>query len=177
MHGQKEMFLHKKVVIPDLDAISQEISNIDFGGDPHGFRILGLGSVSSSLPTLWKWFSAVNAQPSRVCYINLKPGTSQQIHIDTGPMELALNMPVSGCLGSHTRVFENKGRVVTAYTTTNLTFSKYIDDDPVEISRFVLDSPTLINIKMPHQVVNDTDHNRICLSFRFTPDPWHLIKE
>jgi hypothetical protein len=75
-------------------------------------------------------------------------------------------------------MFENNGQLVMAYTKkTNLPFSRYVDETPVELSRFVLSSPTLINIKVPHQVVNDSNMDRICLSFRFDPDPWHLIDD
>lgn len=170
-------FKYNKISIPDWKSISGEIKEVSstHGVDP-GFRILDLSSTLGSMPCLSSWFSCVGMQPWQVCYISIAAGTVQQIHLDVGTSRIALNLPVSGCLGSHTRMYKFKGSVVTSFTpVTNLRFDRYVDNDPEEVDRFVLDAPTFINIKIPHSVVNPSSDNRVCLSFRFKPDPWHMI--
>lgn len=174
----RELFLHAKIDIKDFElAVSDEL-RLELASYGHGFKMLDVGKIRSSMPILWQWFDMVNTYPTRICYINVPANSSQQIHIDIGPRDLGLNIPIAGCLGAYTRMFQNNGQLVTSYTKkTNLPFNRYIDENPIELSRFVLGSPTLINIKVPHQVVNDSNTDRICLSFRFDPDPWHLIDD
>ena len=55
-------------------------------------------------------------------------------------------------------------------------FLRYMEENPEEIGRYVLTAPVLLNIKLPHSVVNSGDSQRVGISFRFKTDPWALTK-
>ena len=170
-------FTYSRISIPNADLIAKELAHLDqiYPDDPK-FQRLDLSGSIAMLPTLANWVIKVGIKISMVCHINIQAGMSQTIHIDVGTPKLALNFPIRGCHGAYTKIFRNKGELVTLYTpTTNLRYIAYIDDNPEEICRFVLDAPTLLNVKIPHSVVNTSSENRVCLSLRFETDPWHLL--
>lgn len=170
-------FLHCRVDMDVWNAVRQELSSLRLEQQNPGFHTLDLDRVLQSLPTLKQWFQRTRTRPFRVCYLISKAQSVQDIHIDRGISALALNLPLANCAHAHTRQFVNKGRVVVRYSpVTNAPYDQYVDDNPVESARYVLDAPMLINIKVPHSVVNSQDSNRHCLSFRFAPDPWHLVQ-
>lgn len=97
-------------------------------------------------------------------------------HTDHTLEDLALNWPMKNCEQSKTFFFESKvsgkedelfngGGSYTGYDQRYLT---YLDS-------FVLDKPTILNVKVPHKVENYSSEDRWALSLRFSPDPWHLL--
>jgi hypothetical protein len=56
------------------------------------------------------------------------------------------------------------------YTSNNLPYFIYNEEDCVEVHRVEMSQPHLINIKVPHTAINDTDKVRMTLSIRFDPE-------
>lgn len=177
----KEDFLFKTLEMDPVvfEKIKQEIAflhkntSVSWGQ----FRLLDTESALAMLPTAAKWFEENNLQVKLIAYISLAPKTMQSAHTDSGKFELALNFPVINCNWVSTEFFKFEQQdLETLYTKgTNLPYHHFNIENKSVIGSFRLKQPTLLNIKMPHRVVNRTKMERISLSFRFAEDPWHLV--
>lgn len=171
-------FTYRYINIPNFEQIAKEIAASDFSRDLYNFRIINHNSVLEKIPTLANWFKDKNLIVSKLAFLNVRQASIQTLHIDTGDNDLALNFPVYGCEGVFTEFYKNKGQIVESFVPhTGVKYYRYVDDNPELLSTYVLTRPTLLNVKIPHRVVNKTDHDRICYSFRFKTDPWHLLEE
>jgi len=119
-----------------------------------------LALYQTHLTGLWKWFELEKLEPFAIAYVGQPAGTEQGRHVDHGPPhdpynpKLALNLPVQGCEGTYTALWDHTHQT--------------------EQDRYYLTGPVLLSIKCPHSVVNPTDHYRHSISVRFKTDPWLL---
>lgn len=171
-------FIFKTLDIADFEKIKEEIAvfNQTMPSDPGRFNIIDNDTTLSLLPSIVKWFEENNLEVKQIAYISVGPNTVQQAHIDSGEPSLALNFPVINCEHVITQFLEFiKEDLTIQYTLgTNLPYYHYNSFDKTIIGELRLMQPTLLNVKMPHRVVNNTNLERISLSFRFKKDPWHL---
>jgi len=175
-------FIFKILEIPSFNIIKEEIAEFyeTMPSIPGLFQMINSQRTLKSLPTLAEWFNENNLKVRHIAYISLGPNTRQGAHMDSfapGEPCLALNFPVINCELVTTEFFEFIEEDITiAYSKgTNLPYYAYNSKDKKIIGCYNLNQPTLLNIRMPHRVVNDTDLERISLSFRFEKDPWHLV--
>jgi hypothetical protein len=174
-------FLFKILEIDNVlyEKIKEEISVLSntIVTEPNRFTIIDKESTMSVLPSINNWFRNNELEVSHIAYIRAAPRLAQTAHIDYGEPELALNFPVINCNNVTTEFFHFEQQDLTIQYTpgTNLPYHHFNSDGKNIIGSFRLTQPTLLNIKMPHRVVNNTDLERISLSFRFKKDPWHLI--
>lgn len=174
----KESFVYKYLDMPCLDQILAEIAQSDFPTNLYNFKIIDHIRILEKTPSLLNWFNENNLVIDRLAFLNQKAQTTQVLHVDSGPSELALNFPVSGCHEVKTEFYEDNGHQEEAFVpNTGLKYYRYVSDKLIFKSEYELTKPTLINIKVPHRIVNNTDHDRICYSFRFKEDPWFLAKD
>lgn len=172
-------FYFKSLIIPDIETINAEIKLYDQNREPTlGFSHVNNSLVLNSLPTLNKWFSEHNMVVDRTAVLIIRSNDIQIPHIDQGAQSLAINFPLQHCNNTWTRFFKNTGILVQKFTPyTNLPYLEYVDDNMQEETRYELTGPTLINIKQPHSVINKTNFDRSCISFRFKEDPWFLLED
>ena len=106
-----------------------------------------------------------------------------QPHIDSFPQVLAINFPVCDCENSSTNFYEPYNEdgsppILTTLTHPNgVEYYHYKDAKWNLLGSVTLDSPTLLNIKVPHKVDHRGDLTRVSISLRFKEDPWHLTSE
>ena len=142
-------------------------------------------ATMQQLPTLSRFFDDAGLELSRIAIVTTHPNSVQDPHVDQGEETLGINFPLSGTSSTYTQIFKNKGelRYVTSHDESKAgikqqrRYLKYIDDSPEEIGRYELNRPVMLNVKMPHSVVNLSDDERVGISFRFKADPWNLIEE
>jgi len=174
-----ETFYYRSLDIPNIKKINQEFNQfLDENKFFGGFVVVGLDVTGTMkyFPTLEHWFTLHNLKVLFIAYILVPANSVQAPHKDSGGPCLALNFPLRHCEGTYTNMFVDKGVTTTTYTKgTHLSYLKYVDLDPIINCTYELLSPTLIHIKKPHQVCNNTSNDRISLSFRFKEDPWFLI--
>ena len=162
------------------EKIKEEIAIFSKNRENHivgQFSMLDVESTLSLLPTISKWLEANKLEVIHIAYISVNPTTIQQAHIDSGESTLAINFPVINCNNVTTEFFKLESNDLTIRHSkgTNLPYYHFDNNGKDAIASFSLTQPTLLNIKMPHSVVNNTELERISLSFRFKKDPWHLI--
>lgn len=175
-----EGFLYQKIAVPGIDDITNEMRLMLAKQDLSNprFLVLPIDVTMSALPSLGRYFSENGLVPTTACLIIIEASSDQVIHVDylKTDISLAMNFPVYGCENAYTSFYEKKGTLTLQHTPkTNLPYYDYRDLYPLEVDRFVLDGPTLLNITIPHAVHNRGSSNRVCLSFRFSRDPWELV--
>lgn len=150
------------------------------------FVHIDIDTTMKQLPTLTKFFNDIGlSELSRIAIITTHPNSIQDPHVDQGEETLGINFPLSGTSATYTQIFRNKGELkfVTSHDESKdgikrqRRYLKYIDDSPEEIGRYELNRPVMLNVKMPHSVVNLSDDERVGISFRFKADPWKLVIE
>jgi hypothetical protein len=172
-------FYFKSLNIPSIEHINAEIKLYDQNREPTvGFAHVDNTLVLNELPILNKWFNEHNMIIERIAVITIKSNSIQSPHVDQGTQSLAINFPLQHCNDTWTRFFKNTGTVVKKVTPdTKIPYLAYIDNNMQEDTRYELTGPTLINIKKPHSVMNKTNFDRSCISFRFKEDPWFLLED
>ena len=178
----KNVFLYRHLDIPydqnEIAAFLKKRPDI-----PNLFRIIDDHNkvLAEELPFIKRWIDENNLRLKTFAYISIGPMIRQYIHKDPGLPELALNIPVFNCENIYTVFYEVGDREETLnYTSvTKLPFYSYEGFSPTDPNRILgqysLIKPTILNVKQAHSVVNTTNQSRICLSFRFEEDPWHLV--
>lgn len=105
-----------------------------------------------------------------VAIIVLPPLSKLDIHHDVSLGTYSFNIPILNCENTFTAFYKcNTGPTMT-YTSNNLPYFIYNEEDCVEVHRIEMNQPHLINIKVPHTAINDTDKGRMTLSIRFDPE-------
>lgn len=148
------------------------------------FVHVDINTTMQHLPTLSLYFKQAGiSELSRIAIITTHPNSAQDPHVDQGEETLGINFPLAGVSATYTQIFRNKGEL--KYVTSNdeskdgikrqRRYLKYIDDSPEEIGRYELNRPVMLNVKMPHSVVNLGQEERVGISFRFKADPWILL--
>lgn len=150
------------------------------------FVHINIDETMKQLPTLSKFFNDFGlGKLSRIAIVTTHPNSVQDPHVDQGEETLGINFPLSGISATYTQIFRNKGELkyVTSHDESKdgikrqRRYLKYIDDSPEEIGRYELNRPVMLNVKMPHSVVNLSNDERVGISFRFKADPWKLVIE
>ena len=106
-------------------------------------------------------------------------GDSLPIHLDGSaqyPKFLALNLPITGCDNSQMLWWDNVDIIKLVDQSGYSTFKVPIlgGENKTIIHSLKLTSPHLVQVNIPHSVVNNQDQPRAILSLRFQPEPVHL---
>jgi len=173
-----DIFYFKYLDIPyNPDEIFNFFKNKDY--HPHRFEMLDVQKVLDILPSIQNWFKSQGLLVTKVAYISTPTKFKQMIHTDVGDNELAINFPVFNCENTRTYFYKPKDgapQVKVKYTPgTNLPYVSYEPEMVSEVCFFTLNKPVLLNVKKPHSIDNQTDNNRVSISFRFNKEPTHLI--
>ena len=162
----------------DISYDQSEILNFFNTTEKHkqGFKAMTATDALVKLPSVAAWFDSQQIIPAYAFYIAIGKQCQQITHIDGGSRQLAINFPIDNCDTAITNFYEVDESSAKSYKTinNNLSAVEYTITKS-KICSFVLTKPTLINIKAPHNVHNNTDFTRYALSFRFHQDPMHLI--
>lgn len=88
---------------------------------------------------------------------------------------MRINWPVINCEHSQTIFYENfNGIKEKKYLDNGIIFHEYRDEDCREIDRLCLDSPSALDVSVPHRVWCDR-FPRVSLSFHLRPSPNWLL--
>ena len=140
------------------------------------FQMLDIISTMNQLPMVRTWFLTNKIFPSVVAYASVNAYSETAIHIDHGNCALAINLPLYNCSTAKTFFYQcDKKYFKKVRGRTNLDYFDVPKEHSTLVNHYVMTKPVLLNLHYPHNVVNDTDDNRYCLSFRFPRTPLHLL--
>jgi hypothetical protein len=152
------------IFIPTLDLDTELIKdivkrniNVQVPGMATHHRLIKNESYLEKIKEKYYFLSSVyNIYDTRWDYIT-------PVHIDSNRY-CALNIPIENVEGSYTVYYELHNELISnlipsrAYST--------VESEKIEKFRFTLDRPTIINTKIPHNIIhNNTKNNRIIMSW------------
>lgn len=146
-------------------------------------------SELENFPELLKEFAIYNLEIDVFKIFVTSPNYSISPHIDGNnvyPKYWALNWPLFNCQDTFMHWYKVQDNATSIplindnrYTdpVTNIIPYRYDIKDCIEIDRLELVEPHLVDIHTVHNVSNPSaETSRVVLSFRFKPEPLHLIK-
>lgn len=95
------------------------------------------------------------------------PGYVVPIHICPN-RGCALNIPIQYTEDSHTVFYKPKGSLEMTYSVPRI--YHIIESEMIEVYRYTLDFPVIMNTKLPHGVFGGPKMTRIILSWSIDPD-------
>lgn len=95
------------------------------------------------------------------------PYQSIPIHRDMGRYSTSLNIPLSGYVGSRVNFYKSlTDPKICMIANSNIPFEKFEEQTCELLDSFELNTPYLIDVKIPHNVVNNTSNTRVTLLIR-----------
>jgi hypothetical protein len=165
------MNLYQPIILPNLKQISEnalkilkEISS-DYLTDHNVFysKLFLEDTVLKESLTYVNLFDRVT---SIGCNVML-PYRSISIHTDMGRYDSSLNIPLSGYIGSRVNFYKSlTDPIIGTLKYSGIPFQKFEDETCELLDSFELNTPYIINVKVPHNVVNNTPNTRVALLIR-----------
>lgn len=189
-------FLYKEIEMDSYEEIRSQFIKFyqtDLEGSewiPAFFNPVEIKYCLDNVPAFDYWCKEHNLTVRGTTFIRARPKKFEGIHIDChlehytpedGVMTLALNIPLTeNCLQSDTiwyRVVDGVRRMDEIVNPIKfIPFVMWNDGAKYEeIEKINLKTSTFLNIRVPHNVVNNSDSDRVAVSIRFTTDPWWLV--
>ena len=91
------------------------------------------------------------------------------IHHDNGDIIYSLNLPLAGCKNTYVNFYKSSSAPTELLTINGNKYFSYIKEDCELIDQLELTDPHIINVKIPHAVVNKNKEPRITLLIRLNP--------
>ena len=175
------MKLHQRIDIDNLDTIIPKIKtylerkNL-INTSEVGYILLSKNELILYCPELFRSFLKIGLSISSVAIYRTTKNGQSAVHIDNTPYQCRINIPIMNCEYSSTVFYTADDDEIQQQNYNKLTFMKC--KNPVEIDRITIDSPTILRVNVPHQVIMDeTRSPRICLTVRCEPDPEILLTD
>jgi hypothetical protein len=175
------MIPYKFIDIPNFAQIQQQLILLVpgiFNEIKTSAFIVASDVVLSVCPLLENFLKQNSLEWDIARFFMTGPYDSLPIHIDGNneyPKFLALNLPITGCDSSAMNWWtqaEVAGVVSDSkYYGTGLTIFESSSEPTYSCA---LTGPALVQINLPHNVINMQKNERIVLSIRFRPEPLHL---
>ena len=153
----------QSTMVPGLLATSQR-----------GFFHYDFDKFKNDCPLFIDWANNKSLEIRVVAIIKTLSTIPQEIHRDFIPAApgntYALNLNLYNCVETYTRMFKLKDNIElppVSYGPNGKPFFSYSENNCVEVTRYTLEKPVILNVAQIHQVVNNTEKTRISVSFRF----------
>ena len=184
-------FFCSNILIEDIDLILSELKNkflSKFINKNFGFNNIDIKELTDC-PIISKWISSNNLILRAIAIINIPKQYKQNIHIDWNEftsndkistfnksnidhidetITYALNFNLYNCENSTTYMFcQHNKKETLKFNSNKLPFYAFSPNDVSLKTSFILKNVILLNVGVPHQVVNETEDQRISLSLRF----------
>lgn len=153
--------------------------------------------IFETSPLFKKYFTDMKKDHHKFTLIKvtLTPSYQHHPHIDnlylnqTAPVPpdqthwcLAFNFPIENCDDTFTAFYKCTGPDTIIHETILPkkpqygTYRKLEKSQLVEIDRYYLTRPVVINSSVPHNINNNDYSVRISLNVRLSPDPWDIVQ-
>ena len=170
------MLCYKNVTVNNLEKIQQDViavlpahiktnNYLGFVVDPvTSTRIfLGLESIRTLLASL-----NLLGHVQLVAVITKLSQVGGDIHVDNGPYRLSLNIPITGCHGTHVNFYQAQS-APNMITKGQNTYYYYSEDQCQLDTKLDTGNPCIIDTTVPHSVHNPNNETRIMLLIRLKP--------
>jgi hypothetical protein len=155
---------NKYILIPSLDLDIEQIKDIVKRNI--NIRVPGLAShhrLIKNEPYLEKLKEKYYFLSSVYNIYNTQWDYTTPVHIDSNRY-CALNIPIENVKGSYTVYYELNDELISDLVPSRA--YSIVESEKIEKFRFTLEKPTIINTKIPHNIIhNTTKSNRIIMSW------------
>ena len=93
--------------------------------------------------------------------------TPLSIHKDNGDILYSLNLPLSGCENTFVNFYHPLVPAQEKITPNGNRYFYYPEDDCELVDQLEITTPHIINVKIPHAVINQCNEPRITMLIRF----------
>jgi len=171
---------YKPVHIENLVEIQQEVLKLipeNLLNQTTLIYIENNKEIFLSIPVLYNFLKSINMHYSvGSIAINITQGQrAGSYHMDSGPYNHSLNIPISGCENTWINFFKATGdyKVVPVVNQGMINHGfRYTEDQCELIYEAETSQPYILGTKTPHRVLNKSDQTRIMLLIRLFPGPW-----
>jgi hypothetical protein len=136
--------------------------------------------VVANCPHFKRWIITNKLKVAHAYYVVIGPHDTSSLHVDAQENDLSINFPIENCLDTWTTMYQiNSPLVYREVYPGGLRRHWHAwdsaDPEKTEICRCVVSQALIFNTKIPHQVNNPTDQDRVTFILRFREDPHFLI--
>jgi hypothetical protein len=179
--------MKKNIYIPIkfdyVDIINKQLLSMVRDHNPNLTRIkmFNLKILKDYSPLLVEQLDALNLTIDIVKEFVTPPLSEFSIHRDGSvkyPKLFALNWPIENCKNTYMKWWEFDGDPIIErieYDNYDVALPIYSKINATEIGCLELIHPTIVNVQCYHSVDNNVETYRRLISFRFNPEPLHLI--
>ena len=181
------MFFYKQISFDFQESITAKLLDIAREFNPNMYMSVAFNKslLEERIPELVDQFNNKQLEVDVFREFVSSPLGGLGIHQDGSPgwpKYLALNWPIEHCANTKMVWWNFLGEPVlsndaynydVAFPSSELKIYKQDRANAVEQCEII--TPTLVNINHYRSVVNGTNYRRM-ISFRFNPEPWHLIQ-
>ena len=179
------MFLYKNLSFKHESEITKQLLDIaqEFNPDLNITKVFDIDLIKTRVPKLYEQFVDLNLNAEIFREYVSQPYGGIKIHHDGTPefpKFLALNWPIYNCENTKMIWWKLQDNAPVETETVDSGFQKnnilkyYSEKHAIKLDEHEIVSPTLVNVKEFHSVVNGPNIRRM-VSFRFRPEPVHLI--
>lgn len=173
-------FYFRDIEISNLEKILEEFKkSLDFNLYTEPFTYVDVGLFDSCENFLF-WCNENKLSINKIAVVVSDHKSNNALpHIDSQENLLALNFPIENCQDTYTELYKIPEKYIEVVREKHGVLSKSIISKNFGhcVARYQLSNAVLINTHQPHKIICNHENRRICLSFRFIEDPWHLINE
>ncbi|NQY65668.1 MAG: hypothetical protein HRT38_18605 [Alteromonadaceae bacterium] len=122
-----------------------------------------------NLPILEKVLKELNLveHVHRVAMHVTMPGVTIPVHLDTGPFNWSLNIPVQSFDDSFVALYETDELPELLHLPNDVSYMGYRSEDKMRPhTKIPSHQPLLLNVKKPHNVINSSDRVRVMMLIR-----------
>ena len=172
------MFCYKKIPLDNLKEIQKDLLSvipIDYLKEEKLFYPKDIQSFFLSIPSLREtlnnlgWLDKLSSVGFALNILG--PGNWVPIHIDSGDFDYSFNIPITDCRNTLVNFYNAESIEPTKFTNpknTDATYYRFKKEDCRLIESLELTVPALVNVKIPHGVVNFSDKKRVTLLIRLS---------
>ena len=165
--------LYKKIYIENLDAIKRQSLDLfptDYYSKNTLFYIDNNQEQFFNIEPLNQFLedSCLKKNVVGFGFYITQPNTTGGIHTDTGSFDYSLNIPISGCEESSVCFYDCYHLPIYKKLSETVGYNSYAHAVCREIDSFKFTDPYIINVKVPHRVVNNKNSIRISLLIRLS---------
>lgn len=181
------MFFYKQISFDFQESITAKLLDIAREFNPNMYMSVAFNKslLEERIPELVDQFNNKQLEVDIFREFVSSPHRGLGIHQDGSPgwpKHLALNWPIEHCANTKMVWWNFSEEPVLSDDAYNYdvafpssVLKIYKQDRANAVEQCEIITPTLVNINHYHSVVNGPNYRRM-ISFRFNPEPWHLIQ-
>jgi hypothetical protein len=174
------MSCYKSITLDNLEQIkskSLELFPAEFNNQTSLFYIDNSKEKFLAIPELKHELDKLKLTEHvyAIAFYSVNPNAEQIIHEDNGTIIYSLNIPLKGCSNTFVNFYSSTRKPEERITRAGNKFHYFDPSYCRLIDQLEMTTPHIINVKVPHCVVNNNLEPRITMLIRLNPEVGQLF--